>query len=316
MIFRRGRLFAAGGFAPSLAYGICFAVGAIGFPLAIQSTFGANALVILSISPLLSAVGARILLGEKIAKATWIASFFAVFGVGFIFADGFGSGRCRAICFALATAFSIAGGSIVARRHRNLDTIPGIAIGGAIAAAVCIPFADFSGALELSPQVFCSRPQRRINNADGFCPGESGKPPAAAAGSRPRLSFGNGTRTPLAVARRQRNSPADNNRRRRFNDDNFHRPHIYCDAKSKMKNEVSIEIKSPLCNPWAFPATSITSPTLIIFRARPRICPRRICSPRSPPSNFARICAMVNFNLTCRFYCGGLRTAKKCGAKF
>ena len=153
MIFRRGRLFAAGGFAPSLAYGICFAVGAIGFPLAIQSTFGANALVILSISPLLSAVGARILLGEKIAKATWIASFFAVFGVGFIFADGFGSGRLQGDLFALATAFSIAGGSIVARRHRNLDTIPGIAIGGAIAAAVCIPFADFSGALELSPQV-------------------------------------------------------------------------------------------------------------------------------------------------------------------
>jgi drug/metabolite transporter (DMT)-like permease len=135
-----------------IAYGVWFAAGLACFPLSIQFTFGANTLIILASSPLLAAVGARIFLGEPIAKRTWIAAFAALGGVALIFSGGGDSaGKFAAAdtvlignLLALASAAAIAGASIVARRHHSADTIPGIALGAALAALVFAPFAEWT----------------------------------------------------------------------------------------------------------------------------------------------------------------------------
>ncbi|MGU9952242.1 MAG: DMT family transporter [Gammaproteobacteria bacterium WSBS_2016_MAG_OTU1] len=128
---------------PTLLYALLYASGLLSFPLSVEYTHVANTLVIITVAPLLSAIGARIFLSEKIAKRTWWACIVAAMGVGIIFAPKLGGGALLGDAFALCAAFSLAGCAIIIRKHPHMDFSPGICLGAALVTVGFAPFANW-----------------------------------------------------------------------------------------------------------------------------------------------------------------------------
>lgn len=128
---------------PIWGYGATYAVGLATFPLSILHTHVANTVVILAVAPLLSAIGARWLLKESVARQTWLASTVAVGGLALVFAPQLAAGKVIGDMLALVTAISLAGGAIIIRKYPHISLFPGFIIGGLMCALLYAPFADW-----------------------------------------------------------------------------------------------------------------------------------------------------------------------------
>ena len=128
---------------PIAIYGAIYAAGLVSFPMSIRHTHVANTVVILAIAPLLSAVGARWFLGEKIAAATWIACAAAAVGIGIVFAPQLAAGGGLGNWLALLTALSLAGCAIVIRANPTVSFAPGLTVAGFLCFAAYAPFANW-----------------------------------------------------------------------------------------------------------------------------------------------------------------------------
>lgn len=128
---------------PALLYGVIYGVGLACFPYAVRHTYVANALVILTISPLLAAVGARFILGEKLGGHTWLACALASAGVAIIFAPQLGAGFWLGNLAALLSAATLAACAIVVRANPAAALAPGLFIGALLNAALVAPFAEW-----------------------------------------------------------------------------------------------------------------------------------------------------------------------------
>ncbi len=132
---------------PMLLYAAVFGIGTVSFALSIKYTYIANTLVIIASSPLLAAIGARLFIGEVVAVQTWLAAVVVALGVLVIFllrpdsaAESIGIGDL----LALGAAASLAGTSIILRKHRTMAAGPGLMMGGFFAALLSAPFADYA----------------------------------------------------------------------------------------------------------------------------------------------------------------------------
>ena len=135
---RRGRVIHA---FRAAAIPICIAGVLLGFTMvlftiAMIHTTIANALFILSASPLLAAVLARVLLRELIRPVTALAILCAIFGVGVMIGEGLIVGGLFGILMALATACSHASYAVSLRYGRKADMLPAICLGGFLGAGV------------------------------------------------------------------------------------------------------------------------------------------------------------------------------------
>ena len=131
---------------PFLLYALIFGTGTACFVMSIKNTHIANALVIIASAPLFAAAGARIFTGEVIAKQTWAAALAVALGVAAIFIWRTDASFARAglgDLFALGAALSLACTSIILRQNRGMSAAPGLALGGVVAGALTLPFADF-----------------------------------------------------------------------------------------------------------------------------------------------------------------------------
>jgi drug/metabolite transporter (DMT)-like permease len=110
------------------------------FVTAITHTAVSNTLVILAASPVFAAVLSALVLGERIPPITWAASLLILAGVGVIVHSSLarGSGLWGDVA-ALAASLSTAGMLVVLRRHPGADPVPGLALGGLVAAAIVAP---------------------------------------------------------------------------------------------------------------------------------------------------------------------------------
>ncbi len=89
--------------------------GNIFFILALENTYVANALVMVSLVPLLSAVIAYIFLREELDRATYAAILLCLAAVVFIFYDSIGTGRILGDIFGILTALAVASSLVVIR---------------------------------------------------------------------------------------------------------------------------------------------------------------------------------------------------------
>lgn len=80
----------------------------------------ANSIFIVSLSPLCSALLARVFLGEQVSRQTWLAIAIALFGIAIIFGDGLSSGGIFGMFLALIMMVCYSG-SIVTIRSQNSD---------------------------------------------------------------------------------------------------------------------------------------------------------------------------------------------------
>lgn len=123
---------------------VCLAAQIYFFILALRNTSTAHTFVLMSISPLVTALAGRMFLGERVAWSTWMAIGVALAGIGVMFGDGFDAqaghthliGNLLALGIPLAYACQI----LAVRRVRGKagaapNLLPTILIGGLIAAA-------------------------------------------------------------------------------------------------------------------------------------------------------------------------------------
>jgi len=126
---------------PGLVSGLMWAVMFTAFLFALSMTTTANTLVVMSVSPLLTAVFARIFLSDPVPPRTWIAASGAAVGIGFMF--GFSLerhflGMAVALLIPVAAAINVVTLRASAAR---LDLVPAVMLGGAFSCLLALPFA-------------------------------------------------------------------------------------------------------------------------------------------------------------------------------
>ena len=121
--------FRTGGWPLGLA-GLCVAVASISFVFSITNTTVANTFFLLATQPLITAILAWWVLGERPGRRTWVAMAVAVAGVSFMVLDGVEQGTLFGNAMALVSAAGFAALTVTLRVHRALDMRPGIALGG------------------------------------------------------------------------------------------------------------------------------------------------------------------------------------------
>ena len=116
--------------------GFLFGWSTIFFVTAVQYTSIANALVIISISPVFSALLSWAFLKEKTNLRTWVTMFIIIAATATIMFDSFKHGGFWGDMSALATAVLLATNFTITRQAKNTNMVPAMAIAGLTTSAV------------------------------------------------------------------------------------------------------------------------------------------------------------------------------------
>lgn len=138
----RGRaLLAAMRSAAVWASGVCWAVMFTAFMVALSLTTVANVLVTMSLSPLFTALLARVVLQQPIPARTWWAIAVAGAGIAWMFGGQLG-GPLAGVLVALGVPLAAAANwCLLQRVGQGRDMLPAVLIGALISMAVTLPLA-------------------------------------------------------------------------------------------------------------------------------------------------------------------------------
>lgn len=120
---------------PGLAVAACFAVCSTSFVVALAYTTVANILLMQAGVPLIAALLAFLLFGERIAPSTWVAIGAVIFGVAIMVSESL-TGQVSPIgdglALVIAVGFSIA--TVITRRYAHVRMTPATCLGTILAA--------------------------------------------------------------------------------------------------------------------------------------------------------------------------------------
>ncbi len=134
-----------------LEVGALYGLSNIFFTWSVFSTSTANLVFILALNPLLAALIAWVLIGERPGMATWLAIAATIFGVGLIVAEGLGKGTTGGDLAAFGAAASIALLLVRSRKTgADLSLSPGF--GGVVTLAIGLPLALMHSPMPQAPQ--------------------------------------------------------------------------------------------------------------------------------------------------------------------
>jgi drug/metabolite transporter (DMT)-like permease len=109
---------------------------------ALALTTTANALVVMSVGPLATALLARAFLSDPLPLRTWIAAFAASAGIVWMFSGNLESGHLAGMLVALVIPVASAVNVVTLRASAaRLDLVPAVMLGGAISCLLALPFA-------------------------------------------------------------------------------------------------------------------------------------------------------------------------------
>ena len=128
-----------------LVGGLGLAVAFTGYVWGVMHSTVANALFLISASPLVAAFLGWMVLRERVARSMWFAMFGVVAGVTIMIGEGLAEGDLLGDLAALASAVGFAVFSVAIRRGRDTDMSPTILIGAAITTAFSAVMAAASG---------------------------------------------------------------------------------------------------------------------------------------------------------------------------
>ncbi len=132
--------------ATGLVAGLCLAVGFTGYVWGVMNSTVANALFLLSASPLFAAFFGWLVMREPVSRSMWFAMGGVMTGVAIMIGEGLAEADLFGDLAALAAAVGFAGFSVCIRRGRHTDMSPTILIAAAITAVVSGTMALASGA--------------------------------------------------------------------------------------------------------------------------------------------------------------------------
>jgi drug/metabolite transporter (DMT)-like permease len=118
--------------------GIGIAVAFSGVIVALQLTTVANTMFVMAAAPFLAAVLGRIVLGEHVRPATWLAIFVALFGVALMVVDNVRFGYLWGNVAALIAAIGLAVFVVALRSDRDVIMLPAAAFGGLLGTVVAL----------------------------------------------------------------------------------------------------------------------------------------------------------------------------------
>ena len=122
-VYRKaGRAGILGGLALVLAFS--------GSIVSVVNTTIANAMFLFATAPFIAAVLGRIILGEAVRRATWIAMAFATAGVTIMVGEGLAAGHVLGNLAAIVSALGFALFTIALRSGRDDDMLPAVSLGG------------------------------------------------------------------------------------------------------------------------------------------------------------------------------------------
>jgi drug/metabolite transporter (DMT)-like permease len=126
---------------PGLASGLMWAIMFTAFLFALSLTTTANALVVMSVSPLLTALFASMFLKDPVPLRTWLAAGAAAIGIAYMFGsslEGHFLGMAVAFLIPVAAAINVV---ILRASAAKLDLVPAVMLGGALSCLIALPFA-------------------------------------------------------------------------------------------------------------------------------------------------------------------------------
>lgn len=116
---------------------VCLYGAFITYVTALTLTTVANAAFVLAATPFVTALLARLILGEPVRRVTWLAMALAGTGVAVIAVPGIGGGRLVGTLLALGSCVCFALFSVALRRGRSLDGTPSLLMAALLSALVC-----------------------------------------------------------------------------------------------------------------------------------------------------------------------------------
>ena len=128
-----------------LVGGLGLAVAFTGYVWGVMHSTVANALFLISASPLVAAFLGWMVLRERVARSMWFAMFGVIVGVTIMIGEGLAEADLLGDLAALASAVGFAVFSVAIRRGRDTDMSPTILIGAAITTAFSAVMAAASG---------------------------------------------------------------------------------------------------------------------------------------------------------------------------
>ena len=128
-----------------LVGGLGLAVAFTGYVWGVMHSTVANALFLISASPLVAAFLGWMVLRERVARSMWFAMFGVIVGVTIMIGEGLAEADLLGDLAALASAVGFAVFSVAIRRGRDTDMSPTILIGAAITTAFSAVMAAAGG---------------------------------------------------------------------------------------------------------------------------------------------------------------------------
>ncbi len=129
--------------------GTLFGLSTIFFVTAVQYTSIANALVIISTSPVFAALISWFFLKEKTRLITWITMFIIIAAMIAIMFDSYHSGNFWGDMSALVTSLILAINFTITRQAKHINMVPAMAIAGLITSLIAAIFIALSVASPL-----------------------------------------------------------------------------------------------------------------------------------------------------------------------
>jgi drug/metabolite transporter (DMT)-like permease len=126
---------------PGLVSGLMWAIMFTAFLFALSMTTTANALVVMSLSPLLTALFASLFLKDPVPVRTWLAAAAAGVGIALMFASSLEKhflGMAIAFVIPVAAAINVV---VLRASAAKLDLVPAVMLGGALSCLIALPFA-------------------------------------------------------------------------------------------------------------------------------------------------------------------------------
>ena len=113
----------------------------VAFILALGLAPVANVLIMFGATPFITALGARIFLGEPLHRHTLLAMVVAVVGLVLSVAGSLQAGALLGMAVSAIVVLCMSGNYVVVRHRRDIGMTPSIWLAGLIAALVTLPFA-------------------------------------------------------------------------------------------------------------------------------------------------------------------------------
>lgn len=126
---------------PGLVSGLMWALMFTAFLFALSMTTTANALVVMAVSPLLTAIFAFLCLKDPLPGRTWIAAAAAALGIAWMFSAELSvhyAGMAIAFLIPVAAAINVV---VLRASAARFDLIPALMLGGALSCLIALPFA-------------------------------------------------------------------------------------------------------------------------------------------------------------------------------